>query len=74
MNTGKGIAPHEAIDLHEILTFKTLCATKAATMAPLVKDDELKNMLQEDFNVSQGHIRELQSLMQTANMASSRSM
>jgi similar to spore coat protein len=65
----KGIAPHETFELHEILTFKNVCATKSATMAGLVKDPELKAMLQQDFTNSQGHIRELQSLIQRSEFA-----
>ncbi len=64
MTTGKTIAPHEVMELHELLTFKNLCATKSATMAGLVKDEELKGMLQQDFTASQSHIKELQTLMQ----------
>ncbi|KNY29354.1 spore coat protein [Pseudobacteroides cellulosolvens] len=69
MATGKTIAPHEAFELHEILTFKNVCATKSATMAGLVKDQELKGLLEQDFSVAQGHIRELQDLMQGATWA-----
>lgn len=58
------IAPHEAFELHEILTFKNICATKSATMAGLVRDEELKTILQQDFSVTQGHIKELRNLMQ----------
>jgi similar to spore coat protein len=65
----KGIAPHEAFELHELLTFKNVCATKSATMAGLVKDEELKSIMQQDFSVSQGHIRELQNLMQGSTWA-----
>jgi similar to spore coat protein len=65
----KGIAPHEAFELHELLTFKNVCATKSATMAGLVKDEELKSIMQQDFSVSQGHIRELQNLMQGSTCA-----
>jgi similar to spore coat protein len=64
LTTGKTIAPHEVMELHELLTFKNLCATKSATMAGLVKDEELKGMLQQDFTASQSHIKELQTLMQ----------
>lgn len=64
MTTGKTIAPHEVMELHELLAFKNLCATKSATMAALVKDEELKGMLQQDFTASQSHIKELQTLMQ----------
>jgi similar to spore coat protein len=65
MTTDK-IAPHEALELHELLTFKNVCATKSATMAGLVKDEALKCILQDDVTVSQGQIRELQNLMQKA--------
>jgi similar to spore coat protein len=65
----KGIAPHEAFELHELLTFKNVCATKSVTMAGLVKDEELKSIMQQDFSVSQGHIRELQNLMQGSTWA-----
>lgn len=70
MNTGKSIAPHETLVLQEILSFKNLCATKAVSMEMLVKDEELKSMMQEDFNISQGHIRELQSLLQSSSWVS----
>lgn len=69
MITGKRIAPHETFELHELLTFKNVCATKSATMSALVKDEELKSMLQQDFSMSQGHIRDLQGLIQTSEFA-----
>ena len=69
MKDKKGIAPHEAFELHELLTFKNVCATKSATMSGLVKDEELKTMLQQDFTLSQGHIMELQNLMQESTWA-----
>jgi similar to spore coat protein len=66
LNTVKTIAPHEALEIHELVEFKNLCATKSATMSGLVKDEELKNLLQQDFTASQGHIKALQNLMQGA--------
>lgn len=33
---------HEKLELHELLTFKTTCLTKAQTMIPLVSDTNLK--------------------------------
>ncbi|MCX8130959.1 MAG: spore coat protein [Clostridia bacterium] len=62
------IAPHETFELHELLTFKNVCATKSATMAGLVKDQELKSLLQTDFTAAQGHIRELQGLIQQSDL------
>jgi similar to spore coat protein len=63
------IAPHETFELHEILSFKNVCATKAATMSGFVKDPELKAMLNEDFARGQGHISELQELLQASEYA-----
>jgi len=67
--SGKRIAPHETFELHELLTFKNICATKSATMSSLVKDEELKSMLEQDFTMAQGHIRELQSFIKSSEYA-----
>lgn len=68
MVTGKRIAPHETFELHELLTFKNVCATKSSAMAELVKDEELKTLMQQDFTISQGHIKELQDLIQSSEL------
>lgn len=60
----KDLAPHEAIELHEILTFKTLCATKTATMSGFVSDSELKTLLSKDLSLSKKHISDLNDLLQ----------
>lgn len=62
----KRIAPHETFELHELLTFKNICATKSSAMAGLVKDEELKILLQQDFTISQSHIKELRELIQSS--------
>jgi similar to spore coat protein len=64
------ITPHEAMELHELITFKNLCATKSASMSALVKDEELKSMMQQDLTMGQEHITELQNLMQKAARSS----
>jgi similar to spore coat protein len=69
MAHGKKIAPHETFELHELLTFKNVCATKSAAMAELVKNEALKNMLEQDFSMAQQQIRELQNLIQTSEYA-----
>jgi hypothetical protein len=38
-------------------------------MSALVKDDELKGLLQQDFETAKGHIRELNDLMVGAGTA-----
>ena len=69
MKIGNTMAPHEALELHELLTFKNVCATKSASMAALVKDDELKSILQEDYTTAKEHIKELNELMVGAGTA-----
>lgn len=58
------ISPHETFELHELLVFKSVCATKSKSMTALAKDEELKSILQEDFAVSCKHINELRNLLQ----------
>lgn len=69
MRIGNDISPHEALELHELLTFKNVCATKSAAMAALVKDTELKGILEEDLATGKEHIRELNELMLGASSA-----
>lgn len=68
MVTGKRIAPHETFELHELLTFKNVCATKSSAMVGVVKDEELKTLMQQDFTVSQGQIKELRDLIQSSEL------
>jgi similar to spore coat protein len=63
------LAPAETMQLHELLTFKNLCLTKSVTMSPLVSDDELKCILQNDVSTSKEHIKELSGLMKHSNIA-----
>lgn len=69
MKIGNQIAPHEAMELHELLTFKNICATKSASMSALVKDEELKSIMQQDFTAGKEHIKELNDLMVGASTA-----
>ncbi|MDS1030586.1 spore coat protein [Bacillota bacterium LX-D] len=67
METRKRLAPHESFELHELLTFKNVCAAKSVAMGKLVADEELKKLLQQDFRMGQEHIKELQSLIQASD-------
>lgn len=68
------ILPNETLQLHEILTFKNTSLTKAVTMSPLVSDDELKSILQQEATTSQKHLEELRDLMKKSNIATSERM
>ena len=67
----QSMAPNETMQLHELITFKNLCLTKSFTMSPLVSDEELKSILQNDVNTSQQHINELRGFMEQSNLATS---
>lgn len=71
MDIRKTIALHETFELHEIITFKNICATKSAAMSALVKDPELKNLMQQDFRIGQEHIKELSDLLKQAEFKNS---
>ncbi|MEK1832898.1 spore coat protein [Priestia megaterium] len=45
----KGLAMHETLEVHEILTLKTSCVTKGTAMLELVEDEELKRFLKKMF-------------------------
>jgi len=66
--TYQKIAPHETFEIHEILTFKNVCATKASAMVRFVKDEELRTLLEEDFAAGQEHIKELQELLRSSQL------
>lgn len=60
------LAPHEALELNELLQFKMVCASKAAMLGDLVKDIELRDLLRQEFRKSQQEIQDLQRLLQAA--------
>lgn len=60
------LAPHESLDLHEVLNFKTLCAAKSKLMQGIVFDQELKALMQKDVDQSTVAIHELKAVYQRA--------
>jgi similar to spore coat protein len=56
------LAPHESLEIHEILNFKTLCLAKSKMMQGLVFDQDLKALMQKDVEQSIQAISDLQSL------------
>ncbi|MBI0578752.1 hypothetical protein IEC97_15415 [Neobacillus cucumis] len=59
----KFLGMHEALEVHELLTFKTLCLTKATTMSALAQDEELKAILASDVTTGTEHIKQLQQFL-----------
>ncbi|HZG57793.1 hypothetical protein [Paenibacillus sp.] len=61
------LAPHEMLQVLEVLTLKNVCLTKSKTMQALVQDEELKTILQTDVKNSAKDIMELRGLLQKAH-------
>lgn len=62
------LAMHESLELHELMAFKNVCATKASTMSAMVQDPKLKSLMQKDAQTSTRHMQELASLLQNATI------
>lgn len=56
------LAPHESMEIHELLNFKTVCLTKSKMMQGLVFDRDLKALMQKDVEQSIRAIADLQAL------------
>ncbi|KAA9028408.1 hypothetical protein [Niallia endozanthoxylica] len=59
----KYLGLHETLDVHELLTFKNLCLTKAVTMSKLAQDEELRAILESDVTTGTQHIQQLQKFI-----------
>jgi similar to spore coat protein len=55
----ENLGVHESLELHELVTFKSLCLTKVSIMQGLVTDPKLKEIMQQDVGMTSQHIEEL---------------
>ncbi|TMW71210.1 hypothetical protein [Alteribacter natronophilus] len=62
----KKYAPHELLEVHEMLTVKSACAVKSSMMQGLASDKKLKELLEEDAKLSQKAVEELKGILQEA--------
>ncbi|MCY8315281.1 spore gernimation protein GerQ [Bacillus vallismortis] len=60
------LAAHEAVDLHEIVNFKTLCVAKSKLMQGLVFDQDLKDLMQKDVQQAKQDLTDLQAVYERA--------
>ncbi|WP_018924588.1 hypothetical protein [Salsuginibacillus kocurii] len=56
------LAPHESLDLHELLNLKTLSLAKSKMMQGLVFDQDLRALMEEDVQQTIQDIDQLQDL------------
>lgn len=60
------LAPHESLDLHEVINFKTLCVAKSKLMQGLVFDQDLRELMQRDVKQSIQDLSDLQAIYEKA--------
>ncbi|MEW9097231.1 MAG: hypothetical protein AB2417_19335 [Clostridiaceae bacterium] len=53
------LAPHETLELHELLSSSVFGVKKANATLNMVNDEELKNFLQTSLNSKKSSIQEL---------------
>lgn len=59
----KELAMHEKLEVHEILIFKTACVAKSKVFSGLVEDAKLREILEEDIELSTKAIKDLRKIL-----------
>lgn len=67
MAAKKELALHEQLEVHEVLIFKTNCVTKGKMFVDLVQDKKLKEILEEDLELSVKAIKDLKKVLADAS-------
>ncbi len=62
MNNVRGIPSYESYILNELITMRAISAAKSYSMSRLVKDDELKSILQQNLTAAKDQIKEMDSV------------
>ncbi|HYF78426.1 MAG TPA: spore coat protein [Symbiobacteriaceae bacterium] len=60
------LAPHESMELHELVNFRTIALAKAKLMQGIVFDKELKALMQKDVAQSIQALDDLRALYRHA--------
>ncbi|MFP7169929.1 MULTISPECIES: spore coat protein [Terribacillus] len=62
MSDNQQLAPHETMEVHELLNFKTTAVMKAKFLQGVVFDQKIKQLMEKDVETSVRQIRELEEL------------
>ncbi|MCK6258906.1 hypothetical protein LCY76_20250 [Fictibacillus sp. KIGAM418] len=62
-------ALHEVLEVQEMAAFKTNCLTKSKTMRALVSDPRLKEIMQQDIDLSTRQLNEYTSVLSNAKQS-----
>lgn len=58
----QNLGPHESMEIHEMVNFKTLCLAKSKLMQGLVFDKDLKHLMQKDVEMTKRQLTELETI------------
>lgn len=62
MDEALRMAPHETMEVHEMVNFKTLCLAQSKLMQGIVFDRDLKHLMQKDVEMTMRHLDQLKGL------------
>lgn len=66
---GSKLAPHEAMEIHELINFKTICLAESKLLQGLCFSDELKALMAKDVQQSKRALEDLMDLYKRAPFA-----
>ncbi len=58
----QSFAPHECLEVHELVGLKAVCAEKARAYLSQVNNPQLRALLEQDLRAGQQHIQQLQQV------------
>lgn len=62
------LAPHEALEVRELLSSEALCIKKLQANISMVQDNELKQFINETISAKQNAINNMQQLISQVTM------
>lgn len=67
----KELAMHETLEVHEVLIFKTACLAKNKLFLDMVQDKKLREIMEEDMELSTKAVKDLRKILADANKQTS---
>lgn len=61
----RGLAPHETLEVHELLRGEITGYKKLQASMAMVQDNELKQFMKDSLNSKQGNIEQIQQFITT---------
>ncbi|MCT8977784.1 hypothetical protein N4T77_14380 [Clostridium sp. CX1] len=62
-NKSNGLAPHEMLELHELMNAGIIGAKKTQASLSMVQDEELKSFMQDSLNSKKSSLEQMQQFI-----------